>query len=204
MEFQEFPKMARLARDMIVTEKIDGMNAQVFIAEDGTILAGSRSRWISPADDNFGFAAWVEEHRDELLTLGPGRHFGEWWGRGIQRGYGLQARRFSLFNSTRWAAHDEDVQPIPSLDPRAEVKMQQRPPKCCDVVPVLIRGPFRTDAVDAALRLLRERGSYAAPGFMKPEGVVVFHTAGNVGFKKTVEKDEVPKGLSNSKEPATC
>jgi len=26
--------------------------------------------------------------------------------------------------------------------------------------------------------------------------VVVFHTAGNVGFKKTVEKDEVPKALA--------
>ena len=44
--------------------------------------------------------------------------------------------------------------------------------------------------------ILRERGSYAAPGFMKPEGVVVFHTAGNVGFKKTIEKDELPKALA--------
>ena len=37
MEFQEFPKMARLTREVIVTEKIDGTNAQVFIAEDGTV-----------------------------------------------------------------------------------------------------------------------------------------------------------------------
>jgi hypothetical protein len=37
-------------------------------------------------------------------------------------------------------------------------------------------------------------GSKAAPGFMKPEGIVVFHVAGNVGFKKTIEKDEEPKG----------
>jgi hypothetical protein len=29
---------------------------------------------------------------------------------------------------------------------------------------------------------------------MKPEGIVVFHVAGNVGFKKTLEKDDVPKG----------
>jgi hypothetical protein len=29
---------------------------------------------------------------------------------------------------------------------------------------------------------------------MKPEGIVVFHVAGNVGFKKTIEKDEEPKG----------
>lgn len=194
MEFQDFPKMARLARDVIVTEKIDGTNAQVFIAEDGTMLAGSRTRWITPADDNFGFAAWVEANREELLKLGPGRHFGEWWGKGIQRGYGLNERRFSLFNATRWA--DGEPEPIPSLDPRAEPKMQERPPACCHVVPVLIRGPFRTDAIDHCLDILRERGSYAAPGFMKPEGVVVFHTAGNVGFKKTIEKDELPKALA--------
>ena len=69
MEFQEFPKMARLTREVIVTEKIDGTNAQVFIADDGTLLAGSRTRWITPTDDNFGFAAWVEAHRDELRRL---------------------------------------------------------------------------------------------------------------------------------------
>ena len=195
MEFQEFPKMARLSRDIIVTEKIDGTNAQILIGEDGSIKAGSRTRWITPQDDNFGFAAWVEKNHDELLALGPGRHFGEWWGRGIQRGYGLQERKFSLFNAIRWAAHDQEPQAIPSLDPRAAPKMQQRPPKCCDVVPVLIQGPFRTDAVDACINLLRERGSYAAPGFMKPEGVIVFHIAGNVGFKKTIEHDGLPKSL---------
>ena len=76
MDFEEFPKMARLSREVIVTEKIDGTNAQIFITEDGQIRAGSRTRWITPADDNFGFAAWVEEHRDELLTLAVRRRYG--------------------------------------------------------------------------------------------------------------------------------
>jgi len=201
MDFQEFPKMARLSRDVIVSEKIDGTNAQVFIGEDGSVMAGSRTRWITPGDDNFGFASWVAEHRDELVAgLGPGRHFGEWWGRGIQRGYGLQERRFSLFNVTRWA--NGEPQPIPSLDPRATVKMQEVPPACCHVVPVLIRGPFRTDAIDICIDLLRERGSYAEPGFMDPEGVVVFHTAGNVGFKKTLKRDEMPKAVAKALETA--
>jgi hypothetical protein len=44
------------------------------------------------------------------------------------------------------------------------------------------------------LSKLREEGSLAAPGFMNPEGVVVFHLAAGMGFKKTLEKDEVPKG----------
>lgn len=41
---------------------------------------------------------------------------------------------------------------------------------------------------------LRDEGSVAAPGFMKPEGIVVFHVAAGVSFKKTLEKDDQPKG----------
>lgn len=195
MEFTEFPKMARLSRDVIVTEKIDGTNTQVFISEDGQITAGSRTRWITPQDDNFGFAAWVEAHRDELLTLGPGRHFGEWWGQGIQRNYGLKEKRFSLFNVQRWTLHGTEPQRIATADPRIE-KWQDVLPECCGLVPVLYRGLFDTTAVDRAIETLRLAGSAAAPGFMKPEGVVVFHVAGNVGFKKTLVKDEMPKALA--------
>ena len=79
-EFIPFPKIARLSRLAIVSEKIDGTNAQVLITEDGDIFAGSRSRWITPEDDNYGFARWVEGNKDTLLKLGPGRHMGEWWG----------------------------------------------------------------------------------------------------------------------------
>ena len=188
-DFQEFPKMSRLSREVVVTEKLDGTNAQVFIADDGlTMLVGSRSRWITSEDDNHGFARWCAEHRDELLTLGPGRHFGEWWGAGIQRRYGLAEKRFSLFNTGRW------------FNPRdcegEDLTGRTAVPACCFVVPTLIRGPFNTQAVDHCIQLLRERGSAAAPGFMKPEGVVVFHTAGNVGFKKTLERDDVPKSLA--------
>jgi len=43
------------------------------------------------------------------------------------------------------------------------------------------------------LRDLIETGSVASPGFMRPEGVVVYHVAANMYFKKTIEKDEEPK-----------
>lgn len=174
-DFIDFPKMPRLSREIVVTEKIDGTNAQVYISDDlSEIRAGSRTRWITPEDDNFGFAAWVRDMADDLRNLGPGRHFGEWWGSGIQRRYGLIEKRFSLFNVSRWS------------DER---------PACCGVVPTLYRGMFDTAAIEATLADLIENGSRAAPGFMKPEGVVAFHIAGNVGFKKTIEKDEVPKGM---------
>lgn len=195
MEFQDFPKMARLSRECVITEKIDGTNAQILIGEDGSIQAGSRTRWITPDDDNFGFAAWVAANADQLRLLGTGRHFGEWWGAGIQRKYNQNEKRFSLFNTLRWCAHDAEPAQIPSADPRAEPKYQTRVPSCVSVVPVLYRGLFDTDEVNAAITRLRIDGSAAAPGFMKLEGVVVFHIAGNVGFKKTLEKDEVPKAL---------
>jgi hypothetical protein len=173
MEFESFPKIARLSRDMIVTEKIDGTNAQVHVLDDGSVLAGSRSRYITPEDDNFGFARWVYDHADQLRELGPGRHFGEWWGSGIQRRYGIDEKRFSLFNVRRWR------------DGR---------PDCCHLVPVLYEGPFATGIVDLYLEVLKKEGSQAAPGFMRPEGVVVFHVAGGHLYKKTIEKDEEPKG----------
>jgi hypothetical protein len=214
MQFTPFPKMARLFRECIISEKIDGTNSSILISETTdeerssqswdqqkiiaivgsfTIRAGSRSRWITPSDDNFGFASWVNQNRDELIKLGTGHHFGEWWGQGIQRKYGLDHKRFSLFNTIRWVEHDKEPQQIPSADPRI-VKMQERAPACCHVVPVLYRGLFETSYVDDALTMLVEDGSVAAPGFMKPEGVVTYHVAGNVGFKTTIEKDNEPKG----------
>ena len=68
LSFVPFNKIARLSREVIVTEKIDGTNAQVFITSVGmipdgpgeaicqietgngpvSIYAGSRSRWLQP------------------------------------------------------------------------------------------------------------------------------------------------------------
>ena len=191
-QFTQFPKMARLQREVIVTEKIDGSNAQVFITDDGKMRFGSRTRWITTEDDNFGFARWATDHKDELMQLGPGRHFGEWWGRGIQRNYGLSYRRFSLFNVIRWCPHGEEPKQIPTADPRT-IKMQDVLPACCHLVPILWQGLFSTAEATIQLWELGQTGSKAAPGFMNPEGIVVFHTAGNVGFKMTLDNDGVPK-----------
>ena len=191
-EFIPFPKMARLQRTVIISEKIDGTNAQVYITDDGKMRFGSRTRWITPEDDNFGFARWATDHKEELLKLGPGRHFGEWWGRGIQRNYGLNERRFSLFNVARWCLHGEVPKAIPTADPR-NVKLQDVLPACCHLVPVLLKGPFSGNMAEFCLSELSTKGSLAAPGFMNPEGIVVYHVAGNIGFKMTLDNDGVPK-----------
>ena len=200
MDFIGFPKIPRLFRPIVITEKIDGTNAQIVIdhveyqqtweAEHGVPLlyvldevgrklavrAASRTKYIVPQADNHGFAGWVFQNGVTLAQLGPGRHFGEWWGQGINRGYGLKEKRFSLFNVAKWS------------DPAVR-------PACCHVVPVVFEADvFNETAVQVALAKLRFEGSLAAPGYMKPEGVVVYHKAGNFCFKVTLENDMQPKG----------
>jgi len=193
-EFQEFPKMARLSREVVITEKIDGTNAQLLITEHGDIFVGSRTRWITPQDDNFGFARWVEGNKSEVLQLGAGRHFGEWWGAGIQRAYGLTKgdKRLSLFNTTRWVNYGEEPQIISSPNAK-EVKYQEVLPEIIKTVPELYRGMFDTETIDGALINLKLHGSWAMPSFMNPEGIIVFHTAAGIGFKRTIEHDDIPK-----------
>jgi len=182
LEFKAFPKISRLSRDILVTEKIDGTNGIIAIGENGEFQVGSRNKWLTDEfgniqSDNAGFAQWATQHRDELMTLGVGYHYGEWWGKGIQRGYGLSEKRFSLFNVSRWSDESDEVRP-----------------SCCHVVPILFAGTFDTLDIAYALSMLELNGSVASPGFMRPEGVVIFHTPSGHCYKKTIENDEKHKG----------
>jgi len=198
MDFIGFPKMARLSREMIITEKIDGAHGQVYIFENGIdFRIGARTGWITPEKDNHGFAKWAYDNIDELRKLGPGRHSGEWAGSKINRGYGLPKgdKRFVLFNVTRWCLHGHEPQQIITGDPDV-IKMQDILPACVGLVPVLYRGMFDMDQIEDELANLKMFGSVFAPGYPRPEGIVVFHTAANFGFKKTIEKDEMPKSVA--------
>jgi hypothetical protein len=192
---------------MIITEKIDGTNAAIGIVPAGTftfgqggtpglvafgkiddaeyvVYAQSRKRLITPDDDNYGFARWVCDNAIDLVPiLGPGLHFGEWWGQGIQRNYGLDHRRFSLFNTSRWGWLN---------DPQA--REAKAIPDQLWSVPVLMQHTFATTVILETMADLYKFGSSANPGFMKPEGIVVYHTAANVMFKQTFEGDAEGKG----------
>jgi hypothetical protein len=185
--FTPFPSISRLSREMVVTEKLDGTNAQIHFDYNGVMCVGSRTRWIMPDDDNYGFARWAYAHEDELRALGPGSHFGEWWGQGIQRKYGLDEKRFSLFNTGRWTSPNNILEPA-----NGDTRCIEVP--CCHVVPVLYRGTFDTTWVDTALYALQRLGSAAALGYMNPEGVVVYHEKSRTLFKKTLDKNDGHKG----------
>lgn len=210
--FTPFPKVPRWSRDIVITEKLDGTNAAVRIIDcadpspdaavnvpneepianvgDLYFFAQSRTRLIEPGDDNFGFAAWVVANASDLAGLGPGVHFGEYWGRGIQRNYGLDERRFSLFNTARWAdAHVAGEFPVLPDG-------QSMAPLCCHVVPTLYAGPCSELSILLAVKELEDHGSVAAPGFATPEGIMVWHEAARQLFKKTIVDDEKPKGAA--------
>lgn len=203
IDFKGWPKTPRLFRDSVITEKLDGTNACVIIQQvpEGeecpieavtevkaetaafdtyyAVGAQSRNRLIYPTNDNAGFAFWVREHARALVDLlGPGYHYGEWWGKGIQRGYGLDEKRFSLFNVSRY--EDVDLSTVPGLG----------------VVPVLQRCTFNTAVVLDVAEALACGGSRAAPGYDNPEGVVVYHTASGSLFKYLIEADDRPKALT--------
>ncbi|MER7445016.1 RNA ligase family protein [Micromonospora avicenniae] len=210
--YPAFPKIPRFHRQVTITEKIDGTNGLIEVRRwdaantaaavpgvnfvttpDGvyTVRAGSRNRWLAPGADNHGFAAWVAGNATELVKLGEGNHYGEWYGKGIQRGYNRADKAFALFNVGRWydPRHDEP-------DPRTP---KARPcPEVVTVVPVLWIGNAYelNNAITASLAVLHQHGSIIEAGFMNPEGVIVFHEASRTTFKVLIEGDERPKGAA--------
>jgi hypothetical protein len=192
-EFESFPKIGRLNRDCTITEKIDGTNAQILFSEEGIMLVGSRKRQIWPEGtegkskgcDNMAFANWAYDNQGELFKfLGPGRHYGEWAGRGIQRGYGLESKRFYLFNTFRWGVTNAAIpQELYSIG--------------LDSVPVLYEGAFCTGVVNDELEYLKLHGSMLNSDFTEAEGLMVYHHGLRVYAKVTCKKDEGGKGPNN-------
>lgn len=180
--FKAWPKIPRVEnKKEFYTEKIDGTNACIVISfEDGDIppLAKfitevgllnvwmqSRNRLITSEDDNFGFAKWVAANLHDLIQLGEGYHYGEWWGQGVGRTYDMKEKVFSLFNTKRWGPHNPNT------------------PQCCRVVPTI-----HANSLEEARQQLIEGGSLAAPGFMNVEGVIVYEYNTDSYWKSIINK----------------
>lgn len=190
-----------------ITEKIDGTNGLIYIEsipryevlpkydrmprttvniswgpepEDTGLVwiaAGSRSKWISPDDDNHGFAKWVYENADSLAYLKSGYHYGEWAGPGINGNpYGLKEKTFFLFNWRKWYEKTEDGFDLgrPTILPRSFIDLPVY------VVPVLeINVPYH----DLANKIAKWTGILEYDGSLiglhgKAEGVVVESSLG--------------------------
>lgn len=210
LTFEAWPKIPRWSNETVtVTEKIDGTNAALIILpyspdHEGMIQEGyaktfgeilddntakmytfatqSRKRFIKPGKDtdNAGFAGWAWERAVELInTLGYGKHYGEWWGRGIQRGYGMDTKVFSLFRPWRYADTVDFVTP---------------PVDGLDIVPTLYAGGAEgLLTTSLILATLEREGSKAAPGYMRPEGIIIQSALTQSTYKAFTWDDGLPK-----------
>lgn len=185
MEFKSFSDIDRFKGvDLHITQKIHGSNAQILIYNqpDGTLdlMCGSRNRWVTPEEDNYGFATFVNSHKTEFIEkLGVGRYYGEWAGPGINSGEGLKEKHFILFDYRRFP-------PERPLPPNTLV------------VPVLYSGGYLDGIIEEVFEDLKTNGSKLVPGFMNPEGIVIQILGQR--FKKVFKAEETAwKGVSKPK-----
>lgn len=171
VEFQEFPKIARLYdtyNAVTITEKLDGTNGAVQIKDGEVVAVQSRKKIITPDSDNCGFARWVYDNAETLVgDLGDGTHFGEWVGKKVQRKYDLPEPRFYLFNATRFRYQDFKTERL-------------------GTVPLLFHGVVRLLELDETVRRCLahlETNLSMIDGVTHPEGVVVFFNSDRHGYK---------------------
>lgn len=98
--------------------KLHGTNASVVYSKDTGLYVQSRRNIITPTDDNYGFAAFVEANKDffmdyiskynisdnTIITIA-----GEWAGKGIQNGVGISELDKSFFI---FEVNERDVDPL--------------------------------------------------------------------------------------------
>ncbi|WP_290738345.1 RNA ligase family protein [Haliea sp.] len=101
------------------TVKLHGTNAAVGVDEYGNLFCQSRSRVITPDDDNFGFANFVMDNKhyfESLLGFLCYREdvdscilYGEWCGSNIQKGVALSEldKMFVVFDGKGFRGGDE-------------------------------------------------------------------------------------------------
>ena len=168
--FKAWPKIKRdNPFNVTITEKIDGTNSCVIIENNELVGVQSRNRLITPEDDNYGFSQWVEDNKEEILTLGDGYHYGEWAGPGIQKNpHDLAEKEFFLFNTFRWN------------------KSNQNKHSCCSVVPVLFQGELKENTIEDLLLQLQKNANEK----QTPEGIIVYYHAFRTYTKHTIKNKQ--------------
>lgn len=222
-QFRKWSSTPRWHKGLRVYEKIDGTNGCVIVQRVGLtdlgmvpkdavavlddsqefgywVRAQSRSRIITPGNDNFGFAKWVHDNSWALAhVLDQGYHYGEWFGEGIQKNpLGIEGRRFYLFHAWYWAR------------PENALKLSQSGVTGLGHVPVLhdpdTHGEATWETIPAIMDDLAWYGTkvegavgvvsgYAhEPDTMaRPEGIIVWHKDTQQKYKILLDNDSVHK-----------
>ena len=198
----------------VISEKVDGTNSLIEINEvfpvgepkEIQVRFGSRNRYITFNNDNAGFANFFRHYEarfkdvaadiilKELEVSGetltecqeqyPLRIYGEWFGSGIQRGYGLKDKFFMPF-STFYAEKLIEYQ-VPNI-----IKPN-----------IMYTGKFSQEIADICMQTLTN-GSLVIPEFKRPEGIVIHFPKYNLRLKQTFEgskwEQNIPKAEHDKK-----
>ena len=194
VNYNSFPSIERLENIYcIISEKIDGTNGLIEINETN-VRFGSRNRYVFFNDDNAGFANFFRDYEARFKDAAkdiitdesyPLRIYGEWFGCGIQRNYGLKDKffmPFHLFYSKKLIEYQ-----IPNI-----------------VTPnIMYAGKFSIEVVDACMQQLKLDGSGVVKNYKQPEGIVIFFPKYNFRLKETFDgakwKDALPKSEHDKK-----
>lgn len=175
--FQKFNKIEQFKRmNVLVTTKINGTNSAIYVYKDAKtgeldLKTASRTRFIIPEDDNYGFARFVQDNKQEFIeSLGEGVHFGEWAGNGINSGEGLDHKELFLFDVYRYK--DKTL------------------PKNVRTVPILYHGEYSKGIIESLAEDLKKNGSKIVEGFMRPEGMVIQFSGTNHRYKYVFDAEE--------------
>lgn len=102
--------------------KLDGTNAGIQLLASGECIVQSRSRIITPDDDNIGFARWVQDNEAYFQSIERTHPhmilFGEWCGQGIQKRTAIaqiDKRIFAVF-AIQFGDHDAESATL-EIDP---------------------------------------------------------------------------------------
>lgn len=132
-EFEKYMHVERFGNDEVeglalgtvhVFPKIDGTNSSIWLAEDGSVRAGSRNREVEVGDkDNQGFNAWLASDDEvagacrEFVAETGLRLFGEWLVPHTLKSYREDAwRHFYVFDVSRDAARSDDAEGLRRYD----------------------------------------------------------------------------------------
>lgn len=190
MEFKKFPKIQNYKKlHVLVTLKVNGTNSAIIIYKDEKtgeldLKTQSRTRFITPEDDNYGFANFVYKNKEAFInSLGEGTHFGEWYGAGINSGEGLDHKELALFDVFRYK----------------DVVL----PEFVKTVPILYHGEYSKEVIEKVAEDLKTNGSKLVEGFMRPEGMVIQFLGSNLRFKYVFDAEETQwtksSGIKNPK-----
>lgn len=112
--------------------KLDGTNAGIQVSKDGKVQAQSRGSLITSEKDNMGFACWVNDNREYFTGLACDQHmtiFGEWAGKGIQKGTAISSidRKVFVVFAIQYGGMDGEMEMIDINPPTIRKRLGELP-----------------------------------------------------------------------------